>query len=85
MKMTNTKNKNQAKETPRRTLRLEARVTKEEYAKAAELAQSGIFHLHIIANRIDMEEGTETINNIFLILTLEYGHRKVKGISINRC
>lgn len=32
--MTNTKNKNQAKETPRRTLRLEARVTKEEYAKA---------------------------------------------------
>lgn len=40
MKMTNTKNKNQAKETPRRTLRLEARVTKEEYAKAAELAQT---------------------------------------------
>ena len=40
MKMTNTKNKNQAKETSRRTLRLEARVTKEEYAKAAELAQS---------------------------------------------
>ena len=40
MKMTNTKNKNQAKETSRRTLRLEARVTKEEYAKAAELAQT---------------------------------------------
>ena len=40
MKMTNTKNKNQAKETPRRTLRLEARVTKEEYAKAAELAKT---------------------------------------------
>lgn len=40
MKMTNTENKNQAKETPRRTLRLEARVTKEEYAKVAELAQT---------------------------------------------
>lgn len=38
--MTNTENKNQAKETPRRTLRLEARVTKEEYAKVAELAQT---------------------------------------------
>ena len=38
--MTNNKHKEQTKETPRRTLRLEARVTKEEYAKVAELAQS---------------------------------------------
>ena len=37
---TNTENKNQAKETPRRKLRQEARVTKEEYAKVAELAQT---------------------------------------------
>ena len=38
--MTINKHKEQTKETPRRTLRLEARVTKEEYAKVAELAQS---------------------------------------------
>lgn len=38
--MTNNKHKEQTKETPRRTLRLEARVTKDECDKAAELAKA---------------------------------------------
>ena len=38
--MTNTKNKEHAKETPRRTLRLEARVTKEELATTCGLSLS---------------------------------------------
>ena len=52
--MTNTKNKEHAKETPRRTLRLEARVTKEEYDKAVELATTCGLSLSDYIRRVAM-------------------------------